>query len=404
MLIRKYSGKNLREALARVKADLGDEATVLDTRTVRDGLLSSRVEITAALSPLPMPPATMQPPPAPARPARPEGREAHAQGTPVTEVQQIARFLSPIRQEIRALRSEMQAMRTVQEAQPQGHGQVTELTNLLRRVHGETGGRSEPSQLAALRRRLEENGMTGGTVEELVRVLERELAVGTATSQAEVDHAARELLEGTIQTLPVLESSDGPRVAALVGPAGVGKTTLLAKIAARAALVHDRRVGIIGCDVDRIGAVQVLGLAADAIGIPWRCAGDAASLRRGLADLSDRDLILVDTSGQSPRHVDALMELGDLLDGAEVERHLVLNADLRSLELECTTQAFSLLQPSSISFTRLDQAVALGGLYEAMRESRLPAMYLSHGRRVPEEIEAATPGRLATLAMGLNLN
>jgi flagellar biosynthesis protein FlhF len=192
------------------------------------------------------------------------------------------------------------------------------------------------------------------------------------------------------------------RVVALVGPTGVGKTTTIAKLAAVAALLQRRNVGLVSLDQYRIGATEQLEYYSELIGIPMEVAHDARSLEIALRRLGQQDLVFVDTAGRTPKDIAAVGELADCLHGVheEVEIALCLPAAIRDAELTATIEVLAPIGPSRLVSTKLDEAIHLGAVVAAQRLSGLPFSYFTTGQRVPEDIELATPGRLSSLMCG----
>lgn len=391
VLIRKYRAKNLKEALAQIKDDLGDAATILTTRTVRSGLMSSQLEVTATLPPMQTPVATAAPPSLPP-PA------------PSLQVQDVARFLSPLRQDVRAIYGEVRALAASSKRVEQVEDAVGELRDLLRTLRQSSQPSPPMAPLVSLQEKLLDSGMRASLVERLLDAVSTQLPPDSLEAEACAAGLAAAAMSADLRCSPPLEQCAPPCRAALIGPSGVGKTTTLAKIATRAALVHDRSVAVVGCDSERIGAMRSLREMAQLIGIPFEAARDADDLCRVLDRLAGSDLILVDTSGHSPRDAAAIAALRRMLAEADVEPLLVLNADMRIAELDANLASFAMVQPRALIFTKIDQAVGLGGLYDAALSSELPVMYLTCGRRIPEDIEEATPERVASLVLGLQLN
>lgn len=187
------------------------------------------------------------------------------------------------------------------------------------------------------------------------------------------------------------------RVQALVGPTGVGKTTTIAKLAAIAALIEKQTVALVCLDQYRVGASEQLGRYADLIGIPMECANDAKSFERALRRLARADLVLVDTSGRSPRDTAGIAMTADTLRSAteQVEVHLCVTASLREAELKGTIDRQSAASPSRLIVTKLDESTFCGGVVAAYVHSGLPLSYLTTGQRVPEDIEEATAAGLS---------
>jgi flagellar biosynthesis protein FlhF len=192
------------------------------------------------------------------------------------------------------------------------------------------------------------------------------------------------------------------RVVALVGPTGVGKTTTVAKLAAVAALVDRQRAALVSMDQFRVGAAEHLECYAELIGVPLEVAHDARSLEIVLRRLHDADVVFIDTAGRSPRDLAALQAMADALRGVEepVETLLCLPANLRQSELEAATERHACLRPNGLVATKLDEAVYHGSILAAQHLARLPLVHLTTGQRVPEDIEMATPERLAGLLLG----
>jgi flagellar biosynthesis protein FlhF len=195
---------------------------------------------------------------------------------------------------------------------------------------------------------------------------------------------------------------DGARVIALVGGTGVGKTTTIAKLAAVASLVERRSVALVSIDRYRIGGSEQLERYADLIGCPVEVADDARSLEISLRRLAGADLVLVDTAGRSPRDVAALGAMADTLHGVHepVDVHLCVPASMRALELRTTIERHSILRPTKLVSTKVDEAFHLGPVVAAQVESGLPLVWFTTGQRVPEDIEAASADRLAALLCG----
>jgi flagellar biosynthesis protein FlhF len=406
MIVRTYRARNLREALGRVKADLGDDATILSTRTVSAGLFRSELELTAALSPVGIPPQNLAPPPPP-----PPAAPAPPPPAPGLEIREVARFLAPIRQELRSLHEELRTLSSEArpaEATAQVEGAIEELRQMLRALQhrDERAPATSPHGplLGALEARLRENRVREAHLGRLLAQVAGRLPAEPAEAAACAESLAAAAIGDEVRCATPAERPGLARRIALCGPPGVGKTTTLAKIAARAALVEGRSVALCGCDSDRIGAVRALEDTGRLLGVPVRFARTPAELAEVIEDLSEAELILVDTSGHSHREREAIAELGGALAEAKVEPLLCLNADLRASELEACCEGFAALRPRALVLTKLDQAIGLGNLLNAPRAAELPVMYLTNGRRIPDDLEAPSPARIGTLVMGLHLN
>lgn len=251
-----------------------------------------------------------------------------------------------------------------------------------------------------LERRMVRAGVSRSAAQALARRVSVELrALPGQQAGREPTALARALADEVTFSAPV---GDRTRVAALVGPTGVGKTTTIAKLAARAALVEHRKVGLVSLDHYRIGGVDQLKRYADLIGVRMEVATDGPSLEQALGHLGKADLVLIDTAGRSPRDIDAHQQLAACLRGAQepIESYLCVPAATRHQELSRIADQLSVLEPTRLISTKVDEAIGCEGLIALHCTTGLPLAYLTTGQRVPEDIERATPQLLASLLSG----
>jgi flagellar biosynthesis protein FlhF len=210
------------------------------------------------------------------------------------------------------------------------------------------------------------------------------------------------MVEADIRCSPPIQTEVGRRrVVAMVGPTGVGKTTTIAKLAANFRLRDGIKMGLVTVDTYRIAAVEQLRTYAEIIDLPMKVVTSPQEMRRALDELSDLDLILIDTAGRSPRDELKIQELKSLLNEANVDEvHLVmsLTASVRSIRMTC--EQFAAVSPTSLILTKLDEAAGAGSLLSISRDVKLPFSYLTTGQDVPEDIEPANASRIAKLVLG----
>lgn len=180
-------------------------------------------------------------------------------------------------------------------------------------------------------------------------------------------------------------------VVALVGPTGVGKTTTVAKLAARFALRHgSRNVALVTLDTYRIGAYEQLRAYGRILDIPVRVAGKEDEFQEILDDLSDRRLVLIDTAGMSQRDSRLPQQL-EMLTGERdwLKTYLVLSTTTRLSALEEIVQVYGNSNPAGAILTKLDETTSLGNALSIVVEHGLPVAYVSDGQRVPEDLHTA---------------
>ena len=227
-------------------------------------------------------------------------------------------------------------------------------------------------------------------------------------SQEDLEHPERirayllGMVESQINSREAIKVTPGQqKVVALVGPTGVGKTTTIAKLAANFRLRDNIRMGLITVDTYRIAAVEQLRTYADIIDLPMKVVTTPREMKQAVEELSQMDLILIDTAGRSPQDDLRIQELKNYLSEIVVDEvHLVLSATTGYRHLKKTVEKFSAVKPTSVIFTKLDEAPGLGSLVNVCGKLGQSLSYLTTGQNVPNDIEPAEPTRTANLVLG----
>jgi flagellar biosynthesis protein FlhF len=192
-------------------------------------------------------------------------------------------------------------------------------------------------------------------------------------------------------------------VVAFVGPTGVGKTTLIAKLAARWVLRHgSNSLALISADAVRIGAQDQIQTLGRLLGVPAFAMEGTRDLAPTLRSLKDARLVLIDTAGLSQRDPRLASELHLLTSAhARMETCLVLSAAAQAGSIEESVTRFAPANAQSCVITKLDEATSLGGIISTLIRSRLPVTYVSEGQRVPEDLAPARAHQLIARAVEL---
>ena len=206
--------------------------------------------------------------------------------------------------------------------------------------------------------------------------------------------------ETLISSAPSDDGLPEKRIVVFVGPTGVGKTTSIAKLAARLALQKRKKIVLMTLDGYRIGAVEQLRTYAGLMGIPFRFVNDIADLPKAIKEQGQRDFILIDTAGRAPRDLDAMKDLADFMNGScDVERHLVLSATTKASDLKEIVERFEVCKPDRLLFTKLDETSSLGSVLNELVRSGKTLSYYSDGQRVPEDLHAAPKEQIVDMVL-----
>jgi flagellar biosynthesis protein FlhF len=411
MKIKRFVAADMRQAMREVREEQGPDAVILSTRRLDEG-----VEIIAAVDydeslvreaartgePLPEqvraklvdPPA---PPPLPARPRRAPVEEPVARrAAPVAPARPAA---TPAVAPVTVAPAAAPAPAAPPEPLPL-HPVMEQAALDTARMRAELGSLREllEAQMASLawndlQRR---HPLRGRVLRDMARLgidpdVARQLA-DELPDQLSADQARYLPLGVLSRSLRItgydIAASGG--VMALVGPTGVGKTTTIAKLAARAVLRHGAsQVALVSTDHYRIGAAAQLEHYGRLLGTRVFPAHDAESLREVLDVLRGRRVVLVDTAGVAGSDPRLQQQMELLRAAGEVRTCLVLAANAQAQALDTMVRAFLPQQPQACILTKLDEAPSLGGALSALIRHRLPLDYTADGQRVPEDLTAA---------------
>ena len=193
----------------------------------------------------------------------------------------------------------------------------------------------------------------------------------------------------------------GCQVVAVVGPTGVGKTTTVAKLAARHAIERNQNVAIISLDSDRIGGREDLKVYAKAVGVPFKAAATPSGFNAAVNEFRKFDTVLVDTSGFNPKKQDQIDELKACLNGVDgIETHLALSTMTKEGDLLNTLRCLNTLDIEYLIFTKLDESSSYGNLINVMVQHPLPLSFVTNGREVSHAIETGSIDKIVAYLLG----
>lgn len=436
MLVKTFQAASMPEALRLVKAELGPDAMILSTKKERTGgflgFFSKQVyRVTAAVDPVRKP----APPPPPIMYREPPPRERTAREEMESSMlAPLARELKDLREKVESLTRREEEVRAgakaadgaeSEELQDSGinlknipRSDLEEIKKLLLATlaKSQTGGAKDiqwptitdgaglEGQSGAdllpedspLSRELAYSGVSTELIRKIVDTLNTlPLESGNQTVKGRLGETLGRLIKfaGTLKL-----KKNSPRIIALVGPTGVGKTTTTAKLAAMYALNRGNKVALITMDIFRVGAVEQLKTYSRIMGIPLEVASTPKELEKAVEKHSACDLIFIDTAGRSHKDKEKLDEMKNFFEEKiPMEVYLCLSATTKDRELEEILRRFKIFQISKVVFTKIDECESFGNMVNLLMKDNLQIAYFTTGQRVPEDIEIATPAKLADM-------
>ncbi|MCD6266356.1 MAG: protein FlhF [Deltaproteobacteria bacterium] len=352
MQVKKYRGKTINDALARVKNVLGPEAMIISTKKLRERDGYNGFEVAA-----------MQ--------ARDDISDTSS--SPYMEV-----------------KSELMS--------------IKEMIYLL----NHSGGITEALMMNPGTMNLYAKLIRNGVDDHYARMFLERAGVIKGDSSYDTNSIKKKTIKEIMKVVGIknpFDSQNGRQIiAAFIGTTGVGKTTTIAKLAAQLMFTAKRKVGLISIDNYRIGAMEQLKTYASILGIPCFPAFNRKDLLFALKRMGGRDVVLIDTAGQSHYDKPRITELKNMIAGDPfISSHLLMSVSTTDSEMSKAATNFSPLEFQSYIFTKIDEAERCGSVINQIMKLPLPISYITTGQNVPEDIERANKKRILNLLFNKNL-
>jgi len=428
----------MASGLKLVRKELGPDALILSTRTVRNGKLGllgkPTIEITAAIDnnwpkEQPLPLDKVNPKGERQQFRRPNGQESRKmQIDTIVGGDDIDLDYSETEKEDDDFREARQLLAASAPAatEPDAalRNEVDELKGLVQQLAARLAASGE--QLAVeqthkdagntlLRARLNRmqpprdpvtellyrHGVEGEPAETIAAVAGEQLKQQDLADQGKIRRFVIRAIESLIEVTPPTFGKNGKQSRiALIGPTGVGKTTTLAKLAAHFLSNHSHSVALITIDTYRIAAVEQLKVYGEIMHLPVDVVINPEQLEDAVRRHADKSLILIDTAGRSPRDTLCIEELTAFLrPHLQIEKHLVLSAATREHELLDTIRQFDAVGIDRTIFTKVDECMRTGVILNVQLQHGAPLSYITNGQRVPEDLLQINRRSVAELIM-----
>ncbi|MCK5070542.1 MAG: flagellar biosynthesis protein FlhF [Desulfocapsa sp.] len=423
MQVKVFESDDIASGLKMVKAELGPDALILSTKTIRSGKLGllgkSHFEITAAIDntwPHKGGSSTNN--------NSPSNNDLESERDMLLSPQNNTSYEEP---HTYNATSRLNSVKTddvqvappkpktaVQEPPSQLQEEVNELKGMIKTLGQEmlrinnpapvvksSVAPSQDAPLFSLHQRLLDYGIGEETAQTISDFAKESLTLDESTDPFKQQHFIEETINDLLNVGKGLfnEEKRQHRIA-LVGPTGVGKTTTLAKIAANYLSKESLKIAFITIDTYRIAAIEQLKVYGDIMNIPVEVVLNPEQLENALLKFRDKDLVLIDTAGRSPQDNFCIEELSSFFQPELfIEKHLVLSATTRENELFNAIHRFSVLGLDNTIITKIDECTSLGILLDIQIREKIPYSFITNGQKVPEDIMEADKNILTQLIM-----
>lgn len=394
MKIKRFSGPDMRSALRKVREQLGADAVILSNHRIAEG-----IEIVAAIdydeSLLADKMSTQN------KTSSGESATSSQENTIDAERQAA---LDDIRYGRNVPKTESQKTISTPSAESPAISEMqNEIKSLRSLLMNQLSGMAweHESRMHPVRVRLMQRLIALGLSPKLAKSLAQH-----ADEKKDVEHNWHMSLADLAHQVTINDDdilNDGG-VVALIGATGVGKTTTIAKLAARYILRHGpNSVALITTDNYRVAAHEQLRSYARIMSIPMRVAGDEDTLHDALAAFRHKGLVLIDTAGMSQRDVELGKQLALIKHEAvsNIKTYLTLATNTQRGVLDEVVRTFSEVPLAGCILTKVDETTSLGAALSTIIEHQLPVAYVSDGQQVPEDLHRARPHNLVTKSVSI---
>ncbi|MBB6061673.1 flagellar biosynthesis protein FlhF [Thermosipho japonicus] len=362
MIVKKYVVKDIKEALEKIKIELGKDAVILGTRKIKKGGFlgigaKTFLEVTAAV----------------------EEKEVEKQKQ--NENKQIYQLQELLSKNSKTTTSSSEL------------SEIKKMMYELKTMVSSQKPDNEPEWSKDLRKSLSFHDVNFEIIEKIIEYIK--IKYGSIDFN---DENSRFVLSEVFLPFIKTEVPDLTGKVMFVGPTGVGKTTTLAKLAAKMSINNHKKVGILTLDTYRIAATEQLKTYATLMDIPMRVAYTPKEAKIELEAMSDFDLVFIDTAGRSQKNdlqMNEIKAMSEIINPDFI--FLVVGMQYRSNDVELITKKFSTVSPTHVILTKMDETSSLGHFLNIGHYINSPIIFVTNGQRVPDDIMEANNKELSII-------
>ncbi|MBU3190569.1 flagellar biosynthesis protein FlhF [Clostridium bowmanii] len=422
MIIKRYVVSSMNEAMTRIRYELGLEAVIISQRKIRKpgikGLFSNKIiEVTAAVE----------------NEINPQDDNIKESIEALTKVVQQQDAIKPYPRESQKQEKEVHSLQDSQKQNKVVHSEkaytssdnnnypvdlITEMKEMKIMINelsthnrGGNNSNNDNNSKSNIEKLLEDNDVDSENIHNIM-VKMKNYSLGNNEVQAteeqdkdrdvnEIDASEYEKLKIVLnEMMPVTIPNLKGRIV-LVGPTGVGKTTTIAKLAGRLALIERKSVGLITVDTYRIGAVEQLKTYADIMNIPFKVVYNMKDMDEAIQCMSECEVVLIDTTGRSSKNKMQISELRTFVEKADTKNiNLVLSSTTKNKDIKSIIEGYQILHYNSIIVTKLDETSTYGSILNILETAKIPLSFVTTGQNVPDDLKELSKDQLVSLILG----
>ncbi|NLY42478.1 MAG: flagellar biosynthesis protein FlhF [Clostridiaceae bacterium] len=390
MKIKRYVGRDIQDAILKVRMDLGSDAIILNTRKIRQKGIKGFfykpvVEVLAAIDEGVSPARSQEVGLVAARNHNKKDDTGIHQDSDSAEIRELQKKVNDIEKLVEKIYQQTQNMYA---------------TNKYNGLQSNPADRTS-RMMEIFYTNLIDNNVEPALVDELINEIK-----GTLSNNASMHEIAARMYASIASLLgkpqPIgMDNGSKAKVVIFVGPTGVGKTTTLAKLAAIYSIQYKKDIGIISTDTYRIAAVEQLKTYADILGLPLEIAYSPEEVKDAINKFKDKNYIFIDTAGKSHKDVQQLEELKRIIKISNPEEiFLLISLTTDNNVCKEIIDSYNFLKDYRIIFTKMDETISLGVIVNVLKYSKNKLSYITTGQSVPDDIEIADADKIIKKLLG----